>query len=145
MSKSLIIGNYLTGIRIMRTAGPARGGLRSALTRKPAFSSRCKAGYRLPALRVKSVRTLARRLADLQTVRLAVFQNAEQHQIEVPPYQLCVHAGQPQSRDRPFIFLANKRFQVTTQRVKSGMMTSPRNTLTRPCQTFNPYFWSVEM
>jgi len=28
---------------------------------------------------------------------------------------------------------------------KTGMVTSPRNTLTSPCQTFNPCFWSVEM
>ncbi|MGY2897307.1 hypothetical protein ACVWZX_005353, partial [Deinococcus sp. UYEF24] len=31
---------------------------------------------------------------------------------------------------------------VTTQQQKLGMMMSPRNTLTKPCQTFNPCFWS---
>jgi hypothetical protein len=36
------------------------------------------------------------------------------------------------------------RTLVATQQQKLGMMTSPRNTLTRPCQTFNPCFWSVE-
>ena len=38
-----------------------------------------------------------------------------------------------------------RRTGVTTQQQKLGMMMSPRNTLTRPCQTFNPCFWSVEM
>ncbi|WP_344983871.1 hypothetical protein, partial [Deinococcus rubellus] len=34
---------------------------------------------------------------------------------------------------------------VTTQQQKLGIMISLRNTLTRPCQTFNPCLWSVEM
>ncbi len=35
--------------------------------------------------------------------------------------------------------------RVTAQRVKSGMITSPRKMLTSPCQTFNPCLWQVEM
>ena len=60
--------------------------------------------------------------------------------VSLPPIAI---SGQSISAGNSIIISSNRI--VTAQQVKSGIKTSPRNTLTKPAQTLNPCFPNVEM